>query len=123
MAKVLIVEDEELDLLLCKEELEQEGYEITLARTGEEALECLHETPCDLVILDLSMPGIGGLEALGKIVSRHRKVKTVIYTGYPKCKGEFISWLADAYLTKSADFSALKKTVRELLAKEIDLYE
>ncbi len=120
MARVLIVEDDEMQLLLCKEELEKEGYDVTLARTGEEALESIQDSPCDLVILDLRMPGMGGLEALGKIVSRYEKVKTVIHTGYPKCKGEFISWLADAYLTKSDDFSALKKTVKQLLTKEID---
>ncbi|MGZ3557528.1 MAG: response regulator [Thermodesulfobacteriota bacterium] len=119
MAKILIVEDDEIQLLLCKEELEEEGYDVTLARTGEEALESIQDSPCDLVILDLRMPGMDGLEALGKIVSRHKKVKTVIHTAYPKCKGEFISWLADAYLTKSTDFSLLKKTVKELLVREI----
>ncbi len=120
MAKVLIVEDDEIQLLLCKKELEEEGYDVTFARSGEEALESIQDSPCDLVILDLKMPGMDGMEVLGKIVSRYQKMKTVIHTGYPKCKGEFISWLADAYLTKSADFSLLKKTVRQLLTTEID---
>ncbi len=120
MAKVLIVEDNEIQLLHCKEELEKEGYDVALARTGEEALESIQDSPCDLVILDLRMPGMGGLEVLGKIVSRYGRMKTVIHTAYPKCKGEFVSWFADAYLTKSTDFSALKETVRQLLTKEID---
>ncbi len=120
MGKVLIVEDDEIQLLLCKKELEEEGHDVTFARSGEEALESIKDSPCDLVILDLRMPGMDGLEVLGKIVSRHQRVKTVIHTAYPKCKGEFISWLADAYLTKSTDFSALKKTVRQLLTREMD---
>ena len=97
MAKILIAEDDEIQLLLCKEELEEQGYDITLARTGEEALQSIQDSPCDLVILDLRMPEMDGLEALGKIVSRYKNMKTVIHTAYPKCKGEFISLLADAY--------------------------
>ena len=48
MAKILIVEDDEIQLLLCKEELEEEGYDITLARTGEEALRSMQDSPCHL---------------------------------------------------------------------------
>ncbi len=91
-----------------------------MARTGEEALESIQESPCDLVILDLRMPEMDGLEGFGKIVSRYKRVKTVIHTAYPKFKGEFVAWLADAYLAKSIDFSALRQTVRQLLPKEID---
>lgn len=120
MAKILIVEDDETQLLFCKEELQEEGYEVTLARNGKEALRSLEDSPYDLIILDLLMPEMDGLETLGKIVSRYKKVRIIIYTAYPKCRGEFISWLADAYLRKSSDFSTLKQTVRQLLGENND---
>jgi two-component system response regulator (stage 0 sporulation protein F) len=117
MSKILIVEDDEAQRLLYREELEEEGYEVVLAKNGKEALKRLGESLCDLVILDILMPEMDGLEALGKIVSRYKKIPIIIHTAYPHYKGEFISWLVDVYMTKSSDLSGLKKTIKELLEK------
>lgn len=64
MAKILIVEDEEALLLMLAERLEREGYEPKTAKDGEEGLLKMKEERPDLVLLDIVMPKIGGLEVL-----------------------------------------------------------
>jgi CheY-like chemotaxis protein len=66
--KILVVEDEEGLRLLYKEELEAEGYEILTAQNGREAIQQLEEGKPDLIILDIVMPVMDGMEALGRIV-------------------------------------------------------
>jgi two-component system response regulator (stage 0 sporulation protein F) len=115
--KILIVEDEEGLRLLYKEELETEGYEILTARNGKEAIKNLEEGRPDLIILDIVMPVMDGIEALGRIVGKDRKIPIILNTSYPGYRQDFMSWAADAYVTKSADLRELKDKVRELLEK------
>jgi DNA-binding NtrC family response regulator len=115
--KILLVENDDAQRLLYREELEEEGYEVILAKNGKEALKCLEESLCDLAVLDILMPEMDGLEALGKIAARYGKMPIILHTAYPRYKSEFISWLADAFLVKSSDLSLLKNTIKELLEK------
>jgi CheY-like chemotaxis protein len=115
--KILIVEDEEGLRLLYKEELEIEGYEVLTARNGKEAIKKLEEGRPDLIILDIVMPVMDGIEALGRIVGKDRKIPIILNTSYPGYRQDFMSWAADAYVTKSADLEELKNKVRELLEK------
>lgn len=115
MARILVVEDDEPLRSLYKYDLEEEGYEVIIAEDGKTALKSLEQLPCDLIILDIRMPEMDGLEALAKIASRQKKIPVVIHTAYLPRKGEIPSGLADATLTKSADLSVLKRTVRDLL--------
>jgi len=115
--KILIVEDEESLRLLYEEELKAEGYEVITAGNGREAIQKLEEEKPDLIILDIVMPVMDGLEALGRIVGKERKIPIILNTSYPGYRQDFISWAADAYVTKSTNFEELKKKVRELLEK------
>ena len=115
--KILLVEDEESLRLLYEEELVAEGYEVLIARNGREALHQLEETTPDLIILDIVMPVMDGMEALGQIMGRERNVPIIIHTSYPGYREDFMSWAADAYVAKSSDFQELKDTVRRLLLK------
>jgi len=115
--KILLVEDEESLRLLYEEELVAEGYEVLIARNGREALRQLEETTPDLIILDIVMPVMDGIEALGQIMGRERNVPIIIHTSYPGYREDFMSWAADAYVAKSSDFQELKDTVRRLLLK------
>ncbi|MDN5351175.1 MAG: two-component system, OmpR family, alkaline phosphatase synthesis response regulator PhoP [Clostridiales bacterium] len=65
--KILIVDDEIHILELLRYNLEDNGYEVIQAETGEEALKRIEETPVDLVILDLMLPGIDGIDVLRQI--------------------------------------------------------
>lgn len=117
MKKILVVEDEEGLRLLYQEELEAEGYEVITARNGKEAIQRLEEKP-DLIILDIVMPVMDGMEALGRIVGKERKIPIILNTSYSGYREDFMSWVADAYVTKSSDLEELKAKVKELLEKE-----
>ena len=115
MAKILIVEDDESQRLLYQEELQEEGYEVVLAKSGKEALKCLEESLFDLIVLDIRMPEMDGIEALGKIASRYKKIPVILHTAYPEYRNQSTASLAGAFVLKSSDLSLLKKTVKELL--------
>ena len=115
--KILVVEDEEGLRLLYEEELKSEGYEVLTARNGKEAIEQLEKGKPDLIILDIVMPVMNGMEALGRIVGKDRKIPIILNSSYPGYRQDFMSWAADAYITKSIDLGELKDKVRELLEK------
>ena len=115
--KILVVDDEEGLRLLYEEVLKAEGYEVLTARNGREAIQQLEAGKPDLIILDIVMPVMDGMEALGRIVGKDRKIPIILNTSYSDYQQDFMSWAADAYLTKSADFSELKNKVKELLEK------
>jgi len=65
--KILIVEDEEIMYNLLKRRLEREGYEVSVAKNGEEGLEFMKRETPDLILLDIIMPKLGGLEVMEKM--------------------------------------------------------
>jgi CheY-like chemotaxis protein len=115
MDKILLVEDHEAQRFLYHEELVEEGYEVVLAKNGLEALKCLEDSPFDLIVLDIRMPVMDGIEALEKITTQHKKIPVILHTAYAEYRDQPIASLADAFVLKSSDLSPLKKTVKELL--------
>jgi CheY-like chemotaxis protein len=67
MKTILVVDDEQNIRFLYKEELEEDGYQVSVAATGEEALKMLVKQIPDLIILDIKMPGMDGIEVMRKI--------------------------------------------------------
>jgi two-component system response regulator (stage 0 sporulation protein F) len=116
--RILVVEDEESLRLLYEEELKAEGYEVLTAANGREAIQQLETGKPDLILLDIVMPVMDGMEALGRIVSKERKIPIILNTSYAGYRQDFMSWAADAYVTKSDDLTELKKKIRELLGKD-----
>ena len=115
MAKLLIVEDEESLRDLYSEELEEAGYEVSRASNGKEALDLVKKKDFNLVIMDIRMPEMDGIETLGKVISLERKIPVIIYTAYSNYKSNFMTWTADAYLTKSSNLEELKSKINELI--------
>ncbi len=113
---ILIVDDDESQRFLCEEALTDEGYRIVVAKDGKEALAKVEQKPPDLVILDIVMPEMDGMEAMTRILRKHRKIPVILNTSYSRYREDFIAWAADAYVVKSADFSELKEKVKELLS-------
>ena len=64
MKKILLVEDEEIMISLLQKKLTKEGYEVSVARDGEEGLKAMREVRPDLVLLDIIMPKMGGFEVM-----------------------------------------------------------
>jgi len=115
--KILVVDDEEGLRLLYKEELEDEGAEVTLAASGVEAIERLEEGSFDLILLDIKMPGMDGVEVLRRVKEKWGDIPVILCTAYPHYKHDFGTWASDAYVVKSSDLSELKKTMKEVLSR------
>lgn len=113
--KILVVEGEKKLRYLYQSELQAIGYDVITAANGKGALEKLKQEPVDLIVLDLVLPDGTGFDYLEKFVTVKRNVKVVINTDYPNYKGDFHSWVADAFLTKSSDLSELKNTINSVL--------
>ena len=69
--KILAIDDETQVTLVIKRILEQEGYAVTIANDGHAALALVVESPPDLIILDINMPGMDGYQVLARIRERH----------------------------------------------------
>ena len=113
MTTILLVEDDKNQRLLYEQELSQEGYEVVTASNGKEALEKVQVQPPDIVIMDINMPKMDGIEAIGRILSRNKEIPVIINTAYSNYKDNYMSWAADAYIVKSSDLSELKDTIKE----------
>jgi len=117
MGAILIVEDDKNQRLLLEEELRDEGHTIMTAASGREALETVARTMPDLVVLDIAMPGMDGLEVLGKLLDVNNRLPVVIHTAYASYQDNFMSWAADAYIVKRGDLDELKGAIRDILAE------
>jgi DNA-binding NtrC family response regulator len=115
--RILVVDDEANIRELYKQEFEDEGYEVAVVASAEEAAHILNERRPDLMILDIEMQGQDGLSYLRELMESNRDLPVVISSAYPSYKGDFSSWLAEAYLVKSADLDPLKDKVREILTQ------
>jgi DNA-binding response OmpR family regulator len=115
MSKVLVVEDKENQRALYEQELTDDGYEVTLAADGYEAMDMLKASQPDIVVLDISMPGMDGIEVLGKILTENNRLPVILHTAYRNFKDNFMTWAADAYVVKNSDLGELKNRIKELL--------
>jgi two-component system nitrogen regulation response regulator NtrX len=79
--KVLVVDDELEVRLVLADFLASRGYEVTQAQSGAEALRLLDRTQPDVVLLDVFMPGIDGMETLRRIVAAHPSLPVIMVTG------------------------------------------
>ncbi len=79
-ARILLVDDESLILWTLEEILTKQGYEVCPAGSGEEALKCISEKYMDLLIVDMEMPGMNGLEVISKIKQSYPPKKVIILT-------------------------------------------
>ncbi len=80
--KILVIDDEDIVRLSCSRSLVPQGYELKMAKNGPEGLKILEEETFDLVLTDLKMPNMDGIEVLGTIKERWPKTDVVIVTGY-----------------------------------------
>jgi DNA-binding response OmpR family regulator len=115
MKTILVVDDDEAIRALLQEELEEEGYKVLIATNARDALKMVAAEPLDLVILDIRMPGMDGLEALPRILGIKEGLPVIMNTAYTQYQESFMSWAADAYVVKSSDLTELKDKIRELV--------
>ena len=117
MKTILFAEDNLGAAAVCKLELEDEGYRVLLAEDGEQACRAVQEEVPDVVVLDISMPGIGGLQALAQIKECHPDLPVILFTGFDEdCVRDQRAALATACVEKSGDLTELKRAIVRALA-------
>ncbi len=106
--RILVVDDEDSLRLTLKLRLQGADFDVRVAKDGEEALEALKQAPVDLVLLDINMPNMDGIETLGHITEDYPSTEIIMLTGF-------------------ADFSTaiecLKKGAKDYLVKPIEMTE
>jgi DNA-binding NtrC family response regulator len=94
---VLVVDDEEIMREVLESLLTQDGYRVDLAKMGEEGLAKLNERTYDLILLDVSMPGIGGLRTLEEILKLDREAVVIMITAYGTFDTAVAAWELGAF--------------------------
>lgn len=117
MEKVLCVDDDLSLLRLYQDELSEEGYKVILAKDGKEALAKFEKEKPQVVVMDIRMPVMDGIEALTAMMGEDRQVPVILNTAYPQYRDNFMTWGAEAYVIKSSDLTELKQKIREVLNK------
>lgn len=80
--KILVVDDEVMVRVVLRKILIKEGYKVLSARDGERAIKKIENEEFDLVLLDLKMPGIDGMETLEKIRKINKNIPVILISGY-----------------------------------------
>jgi CheY-like chemotaxis protein len=118
--RLLVVDDEPDVALLLEMALRRQGYDVTTAASGEEAIERAETDLPDCVLLDIMMPGIGGLEACRRLREspRTRHMPVIMITGMSVLspEKEVLATGADDWLPKPFDLTALGHMVNRVLA-------
>ena len=119
--KLLLVDDEEDYVKTMAERMEMRDVGSRVALSGEEALQMVEEDAPDVMVLDLRMPGINGMEVLERVKQEHPHVQVIILTGHGSEKEEKEARRLGAfeYLQKPADTSQLLATVSSAWEKGI----
>jgi two-component system NtrC family response regulator len=118
MLRILIVDDAPIFLLLLSKLLAGEGYEVATAKNGEEALQVLQTASFDLLLSDMNMEPVNGIELLRAVRVAYPNMKVIMVTAYETLytSSEAEKNGAFAYITKPFKNAVLFETVRRALA-------
>ncbi len=116
--RVLVVDDEVKMQRVLEIMLKRMGHQVVCAGNGHEALASLEQTPCDLIISDLRMPGMTGIELLQALRTQGNDVPVIIMTAYGTIESavEAMKLGACEYIVRPFDVDALEITVKRILA-------
>ncbi|MBC7286702.1 MAG: response regulator [Armatimonadetes bacterium] len=114
---VLVVEDEESQREFYRAELEDAGYRVLTAASGREALEVIQREHVDVVVLDIAMPGMDGIETLSRTIGVNRQLPVILNTAYSDYRDDYTTWSAEAYIIKSSNLAELHRTLQRALRK------
>jgi DNA-binding response OmpR family regulator len=115
MAHLLIVEDNENLRELYELELKEDGYQVSLAEDGEQALESVRRSRPDLIVLDIAMPKMDGIQCMRELLAEQKIIPVILHTAFAQYKDNYLTWPANAYVVKSGDLTELKEKIQELL--------
>ena len=116
--KILIIDDEAIVRISCKKCLLPEGYEVDSAENGIEGLRLVESNAYDLILTDLKMPDMDGIEFLAKIKETHPNEKVIMITGYSTTEHAEQAMRSGAYnyIEKPFTPETLVKAVKDALS-------
>lgn len=117
MKKILVVDDEKNIRTLFRDELEEAGYEVDTAGSGQEALEKVSAKTPDLIVLDIRMEDMTGLEVLEQVRRDHENLPVIMCTAVRGLQDDFTVWDSKVsdYITKPVDLEILKEKIQKAL--------
>lgn len=117
--RLLLAEDNESNAILISDLLTANGYDVSLARTGFEAIQLARKLKPDVVLMDIQMPGMDGLEAIRRLraneETKHFPILALTALAMPGDRERCLSAGANGYVTKPLDFAVLLETTQNLL--------
>ena len=119
MSQILIVDDDPNQRELLTWEFSDEGYIVDTANDGREALQKMRMEQPDVVILDLSMQGLNGIDTMSQILNLQRRPAIVIHTAHEKCQSNYVTKTANDFVLKSSDLRPLKASVRRHIKTDV----
>ncbi|MBM4288751.1 MAG: response regulator [Deltaproteobacteria bacterium] len=114
MERILVADGDPHILLLCRDELREEGYEVLVASNAQEALSLLDTACPDLVVLEIMLPDMSGIETLKIIKGTCRQTPVIFHSTYGPPETVPVSQ-ADGVILKSHNLDRLKNAVRRFL--------
>jgi len=120
--KLLLVDDEENFVKTLAERLEIRGLKPEVVLSGEEAMDFMDKSVPDVIVLDLRMPGIDGMEVLRRVKKQKPDVQVIILTGHgtDKDQSEATRIGAFEYLKKPVDIDALIFSIKNAFQKKVE---
>ncbi|MBI5674586.1 MAG: response regulator [Nitrospirae bacterium] len=119
MKKILVIDDEAIVRMSCERALASEGCEVKTAESGNVGINMLENEPFNLILLDMKMPGMDGLEVLKIVKKRWAETKVIIVTGYStdQTAAETLKLGACDFIEKPFTPDTLAASVAEALKK------
>jgi DNA-binding NtrC family response regulator len=121
IAKVLVVDDEEIMRKNLDHILQKEGYIVVMAASGAEALEKMETSDFDVVLTDIKMENISGIEVLEKTKIKYPETEVVMVTAYASTDSamETLKKGAFQYIAKPFKISEIRITVKQAIEKKL----
>lgn len=119
--RVLLVDDEEDFLTVLSQRLEARNLKVSKATGGEEAIEIVDKKDFDVILLDLAMPGLDGLETLERIKAGHPDAEVIILTGHGTVQAgvEAMKLGAEDFVEKPVDIQVLMEKIKDAKEKRV----
>jgi len=122
---ILLIDDDKLILMTLKRLLAKEGYKVTTAQSGEKALEQIEKTDFDLIMSDIKMPGMDGIETVKRIreylaQNNKKPIPEIFITAYAKEEiyKKALELNAAGYIEKPFDIKSLLHIIKVVIEKQ-----
>lgn len=117
MQKVLLIDDDELVLMMMRNALESEGYEVLSTADGPQGIAIYKEQRPEIVLLDIGLPSMSGLDVLKEIRSFDSKARVIVVSGYGASQSVSLAVRYGAwdFVEKTMELEILLKKIREAL--------